>query len=93
MSMRLARRLDVPEGEMIHIQRGGALHDIGKVAIPDGILFKPGPLTDEEWLIMRRHPSIAVELLSPISYLAPAMVKSSITSRAKFSLGWLFLFC
>ena len=73
MSMRLARRLDVPEGEMIHIQRGGALHDIGKVAIPDGILFKPGPLTDEEWLIMRRHPSIAVELLSPISYLAPAM--------------------
>jgi HD-GYP domain-containing protein (c-di-GMP phosphodiesterase class II) len=73
MSMRLARRLDVPEDEMIHIQRGGALHDIGKVAIPDGILFKPGPLTDDEWLIMRRHPSIAVELLSPISYLAQAM--------------------
>ncbi|MBI5944901.1 MAG: HD domain-containing protein [Chloroflexi bacterium] len=73
MSMKLARRMGIPESEIIHIQRGGALHDIGKVAIPDEILFKPGPLTDDEWDIMRRHPVIAVELLEPISYLAPAM--------------------
>jgi HD-GYP domain-containing protein (c-di-GMP phosphodiesterase class II) len=49
------------------------LHDIGKVAIPDHILFKPAPLTDEEWVIMRRHPLIAAEMLKPISYLAPAL--------------------
>jgi HD-GYP domain-containing protein (c-di-GMP phosphodiesterase class II) len=73
MSMRLARRLDIPETEMIHIQRGSALHDIGKVAIPDNILFKRGPLTEDEWKIMRSHPVLAVELLEPISYLAPAM--------------------
>jgi HD-GYP domain-containing protein (c-di-GMP phosphodiesterase class II) len=73
ISMKLARRLDIPEDEMIHIQRGSALHDIGKVAIPDNILFKHGPLTDDEWKIMRRHPVFAVELLEPISYLAAAM--------------------
>jgi putative two-component system response regulator len=49
------------------------LHDIGKVAIPDQILFKPGPLAQEEWEIMRKHPTIAVELLSPVSYLEPAL--------------------
>ncbi|NOT03012.1 MAG: HD domain-containing protein [Anaerolineales bacterium] len=73
MCLRLAARLNIPADEMIHIHRGGVLHDIGKVAIPDSILFKHGPLTEEEWKIMRRHPSIAVELLEPISYLAPAM--------------------
>jgi HD-GYP domain-containing protein (c-di-GMP phosphodiesterase class II) len=49
------------------------LHDIGKVAIPDQILFKPGPLVEEEWKIMRRHPDIAVQLLSPVTYLALAL--------------------
>jgi HD-GYP domain-containing protein (c-di-GMP phosphodiesterase class II) len=43
------------------------------VAIPDHILFKPGPLTKEEWETMRQHPRYAVELLSPINYLAPAL--------------------
>jgi HD-GYP domain-containing protein (c-di-GMP phosphodiesterase class II) len=43
------------------------------VAIPDQILFKPGPLLEEEWRIMRRHPDIAVELLSPVTYLTPAL--------------------
>ncbi len=73
MSVKLARRMGISESEIIHIQRGGILHDIGKVAIPDSILFKHGPLTVDEWKIMRRHPAIAVELLEPITYLAPAM--------------------
>jgi hypothetical protein len=73
MTIMLARRVGIPEVEMIHIQRGSALHDIGKVAIPDNILFKHGELTEDEWEIMRRHPVFAVELLEPISYLAPAM--------------------
>jgi HD-GYP domain-containing protein (c-di-GMP phosphodiesterase class II) len=73
ITVRLAIRLGVDQSDLIHIRRGAILHDIGKVAIPDQILFKPGPLAEEEWEIMRRHPDIAVELLSPVSYLEPAL--------------------
>jgi putative nucleotidyltransferase with HDIG domain len=73
ITIRLALRLGVDQSDLIHIRRGAILHDIGKVAIPDQILFKPGPLAEEEWEIMRRHPDIAVELLSPVSYLEPAL--------------------
>jgi HD-GYP domain-containing protein (c-di-GMP phosphodiesterase class II) len=69
----LAVRLGVGGPDLAHIRRGAILHDIGKVAIPDEILFKPGPLMEEEWRIMRQHPGIAVELLSPVAYLAPAL--------------------
>ncbi|HXQ38893.1 MAG TPA: HD domain-containing phosphohydrolase, partial [Anaerolineales bacterium] len=69
----LAIRLGVGGSDLVHIRRGAILHDIGKVAIPDEILFKPGPLAEDEWKIMRRHPSIAVDLLSPVTYLAPAL--------------------
>jgi response regulator RpfG family c-di-GMP phosphodiesterase len=69
----LAVRLGVGGSDLVHIRRGAILHDIGKVAIPDQILFKPGPLVEEEWEIMRQHPGIAVELLSPVAYLAPAL--------------------
>jgi HD-GYP domain-containing protein (c-di-GMP phosphodiesterase class II) len=65
--------MDIPDEELIHIRRGATLHDIGKVAMPDDILFKPAPLTKEEWTIMRRHPLIAAEIINPISYLAPAL--------------------
>jgi putative nucleotidyltransferase with HDIG domain len=73
MTLRLARRVGVPDSELIHIRRGAILHDIGKVAIPDSILFKPGPLTEDEWVVMRRHPQIAAEILKPIPYLASAL--------------------
>lgn len=73
ITVKLATRLGVKQTDLIHIRRGAILHDIGKVAIPDQILFKPGPLVEEEWNIMRRHPDIAVELLSPVSYLEPAL--------------------
>ncbi|HSA99625.1 MAG TPA: HD domain-containing phosphohydrolase [Anaerolineales bacterium] len=69
----LAARLGVEQSALVHIRRGAVLHDIGKLAIPDQILFKPGPLAKEEWEIMRRHPDIAVELLSPVNYLEPAL--------------------
>jgi HD-GYP domain-containing protein (c-di-GMP phosphodiesterase class II) len=55
------------------MRRGALLHDIGKMGIPDSILLKPGSLTGEEWVVMRRHPTIAFELLSPIAYLRPAI--------------------
>jgi putative nucleotidyltransferase with HDIG domain len=73
ITLKLATRLGVKQSDLIHIRRGAILHDIGKVAIPDHILFKPGPLARDEWEIMRRHPDIAVELLSPVNYLEPAL--------------------
>lgn len=73
MSMRLAMRLGVPENEMIHIRRGGELHDIGKIAIPDHILLKPSALSGAEWNVMHKHPLIAVDLLEQIPNIEQAM--------------------
>ena len=73
MTVRLARQLGVPNDEVVHIQRGALLHDIGKMGIPDEILLKRGPLTDDEFEIMRQHPVYAYELLSPIEFLRPAL--------------------
>ena len=73
MTVDLAVRLGSEDADLVHVRRGAILHDIGKVAIPDRILFKPGPLTEEEWKIMRLHPAIAVDLLSSVSYLTPAL--------------------
>lgn len=73
MTLQLAKRIGLPDAELIHIRRGAALHDIGKVAVPDSILFKPGPLNEEEWSIMRRHPIIAAEMIAPLPHLAPAL--------------------
>lgn len=73
MTVNLARRVGIAEHELIHIRRGALLHDIGKMGIPDRILLKTGPLSDEEWVIMRQHPHLAYELLSPIVHLRPAL--------------------
>lgn len=70
MACNLARRLNLSETDLVLIERGALLHDIGKVAIPDSILLKPGPLTEEEWAVMRQHPVIASEIMNPIQYLA-----------------------
>ena len=73
MTMQLAEKMGIRGDDLIHVRRGSLLHDIGKIAIPDNILQKPGPLNDEEWQIMRRHPSIAYEMLSSIHFLEPAL--------------------
>ncbi len=73
MTVRLARRMGLGESEVVQARRGALLHDIGKMGIPDRILLKPGPLTDEEWEVMRRHPKYAYDLLWPIAYLRPAL--------------------
>jgi len=73
MTQRLAVKVGIPQSELLHIRRGAILHDIGKVAIPDSVLLKPGPLSEAEWVLMRQHPLIAVEMLKSISYLAPAL--------------------
>jgi response regulator RpfG family c-di-GMP phosphodiesterase len=74
MTLQLARELGIEESELVHLRRGALLHDIGKLGVPDSILLKPGELTDEEWIVMRKHPAYAHTLLSPISYLRPALV-------------------
>jgi putative two-component system response regulator len=73
LTVQLAIAAGVPEQEMIHISRGALLHDIGKLGIPDGILRKPGKLTKEEYLLMQKHPQWALDMLSPIQYLHPAL--------------------
>ena len=73
MSLRLARSMGMSHEELLQVRRGALLHDIGKMGVPDAILFKPGKLTDEEWIIMRKHPEFAYGLLSPIAYLKPAL--------------------
>ncbi|MCR4433167.1 MAG: GAF domain-containing protein [Caldiserica bacterium] len=73
LTLRLAREMGISDEELIHLRRGALLHDIGKMGIPDHILLKPGPLTEEEWEIMRKHPQYAYEMLSPIEYLRPAL--------------------
>jgi putative nucleotidyltransferase with HDIG domain len=73
MTLKLARALGVSESEFVHLRRGAMLHDIGKMGIPDDVLLKPGPLTEEEWVIMRRHTEYAKDMLSEIEFLDPAL--------------------
>ena len=69
MTIELAKRFGITDKALVNYRRGALLHDIGKIAIPDHILFKPGKLSPEEWETMRKHPVYAFELLSPITFL------------------------
>lgn len=73
LSLRLAREMKVDKKHLIGLQRGALLHDIGKLGIPDSILLKPEPLTEDEMSVMRTHPGLAFNLLSPIRYLENVM--------------------
>ena len=69
----LARKMGIPDSELPDIRRGVLLHDIGKMAVPDQILLKPGPLDEEEWKVMHEHPLNAYNLLTKIAYLRSAL--------------------
>ena len=75
----VAERMGVEGEELTQLRHAGALHDIGKVAIPDGIITKPGPLTDEEWAFMHRHTLIGERIVAAAPALGPAarLVRSS----------------
>ena len=73
LTLKLAEKMEVNSQDRIHIRRGALLHDIGKIGVPDEILHKPGPLTEEEWGIMRQHPTHAFNMLMSISYLRLAL--------------------
>lgn len=73
MTVTLARAMGLSEAELVHVRRGALLHDMGKMGVPDHILLKPGPLNDDEWNVMRKHPQYAYDMLAPIAFLGPAL--------------------
>ena len=73
LTIQLARAFGLSGEELAHARWGSLLHDIGKMGVPDQILLKPGPLTEEEWVVMKRHPRLAYEMLAPIQYLRAAL--------------------
>jgi putative two-component system response regulator len=73
LTVELARLMGMSDSELIHVRRSALLHDIGKIGVPDHILHKPGPLTEDEWVIMRKHPQFAHDMLAPIEYLRSAL--------------------
>jgi putative two-component system response regulator len=72
-TIRLAQAMEMSEAEQVHIRRGALLHDMGKLGIPDAILYKPDKLTEDEWIVMRQHPQLAYDMLKSIDYLRPAL--------------------
>jgi response regulator RpfG family c-di-GMP phosphodiesterase len=69
---RLAEALGVRDRELDDIERGAMLHDIGKIGVRDAVLLKPGPLNEEEWQEMRRHPGLGYDILKHIKFLERA---------------------
>jgi len=63
LAVEIGRELGLPHGELDQIDIAARVHDIGKVAIPDSILLKPGPLSDAEWAIMKTHPVVSAQLI------------------------------
>jgi HD-GYP domain-containing protein (c-di-GMP phosphodiesterase class II) len=79
LAVATARRLALPEDEVELARHGAELHDVGKVAIPDAILTKPGPLDHSEWEFVRRHTLIGERIIAAAPALAPVarIVRSS----------------
>jgi putative nucleotidyltransferase with HDIG domain len=73
LSVRLAAALSFSGETLDNIRRGAFLHDIGKMAVPDNVLYKTGPLNMQEWDVMRKHPTEGYRVLSGIEYLRPAL--------------------
>jgi putative nucleotidyltransferase with HDIG domain len=73
LTVKIAKRLGMSETELQDIRRGALLHDIGKMAIPDKILSKQGRFTDDEWLVVKKHPGNAKDLLENIPFLKSAL--------------------
>jgi diguanylate cyclase (GGDEF)-like protein/PAS domain S-box-containing protein/putative nucleotidyltransferase with HDIG domain len=73
LAVQIAQTLDLPDGLIMRCRLGGLLHDIGKLAIPDRILAKRGPLDDEEWAIMRGHAEIGAQIIARVGGLDAAV--------------------
>jgi putative nucleotidyltransferase with HDIG domain len=78
----IAQRLSIGGKELEEIGRGALLHDIGKIGVPDAVLLKPGKLTPDEWLEMRKHPDIGFQMIQNIPFLdTPAQIVLSHQER------------
>ncbi len=76
LAERVARRMALPDSRARNVRLAAMLHDVGKIAVPSEILLKRGPLTEEEWVVMRGHAKVGGELVSRIAafaHLAPAV--------------------
>lgn len=73
LAVEIAVEMDLSQNEIEHVGVAARVHDIGKVAVPDAILLKPGPLTDEEWAIMKRHPVVSAELIEGLEIYGPVV--------------------
>lgn len=73
MTLRLAQYMGIPEEDLVHIRRGALLHDIGKMGVPDAILFKEGKLSPSERQTMEMHPFNGYKLLCGLEFLRPAL--------------------
>jgi putative nucleotidyltransferase with HDIG domain len=71
-AIELSRELGLPQPDAPEVEFGFLLHDVGKLAIPDSILFKPGPLTNDERALMSRHTIVGAEIMRDIEFLAEA---------------------
>ena len=72
VTLAICDRMNIVGEERANIARGALLHDIGKIGVPDHVLLKPGKLTDDEWVEMRKHPDIGARILSGIDFLSKA---------------------
>lgn len=78
----IATQLGIKGAELEEIGRGALLHDIGKIGVPDAVLLKPGALTPDEWVEMRKHPDIGFNMIQPIPFLSvPASIVLSHQER------------
>ncbi len=73
LSVALGAVLNLPRRSLLALHRGGYLHDIGKLGIPDSILFKEGALTEDEWVVMRSHTVVGEQICRPMKCLAPVL--------------------
>lgn len=70
LSHRLALAVGVPGAQARVMTQAGLLHDIGKIGIPESLLRKPGPLTEDEWAVMRRHPVVGAQIVAPLEFFS-----------------------
>lgn len=70
LARRLALAAGLPDAPARTVAQAGLLHDIGKIGIPEAILSKPGPLTEEEWAVMRTHPVVGARIVAPLEFLS-----------------------
>jgi putative nucleotidyltransferase with HDIG domain len=84
MTRDIAKNMGITNGELDQIEHGALLHDIGKLRIPDSILWKPAELNAEEWQIMRRHPRYGYEFVKEIEFLDNGAADIILSHHEKF---------